>query len=127
MIFNFVYFDYCNTEILSFSAVEFIDLFTLVFAFGDPIWKKAGYELSIDWELSILPIQRKIEAENKMIEKGIRKITLLIIYEWSKRILMDYQHALGLPHIKSISLTVDCLTLQKKTSLNEDVILISSW
>ena len=99
----------------------------MVFAFGDPIWKKAGYELSIDWELSILPIQRKIEAENKMIEKGIRKITLLIIYEWSKRILMDYQHALGLPHIKSISLTVDCLTLQKKTSLNEDVILISSW
>ena len=74
MIFNFVYFDYCNTEILSFSAVEFIDLFTLVFAFGDPIWKKAGYELSIDWELSILPIQRKIEAENNF-KKGCQEYT----------------------------------------------------
>ena len=39
---------------------------------------------------------------------------------------MDCQHTLGLPYIKSISLTVNCLTLQKKVSLNEDVIMISS-
>ena len=61
-----------------------LNLLIFLLAFGDPIWKKAGYVLSVDWELSILPIQRnKLEAENKMIEKGIRKGTLLII-SWMK-------------------------------------------
>lgn len=35
-------------------------------------------KLSIDWELSILPVQRKLEAENKMTEKGIRENTNIV-------------------------------------------------
>lgn len=56
----------------------------LIFSLGFSLWgvlferRQVMNKLSIDWELSILPVQRKLEAENKMIEKGIGENTNIV-------------------------------------------------
>lgn len=49
LIFNFVYGDYWNTEILNFNASKLVNVFTLAFVYWGSVWKKAGYEQIAKW------------------------------------------------------------------------------
>lgn len=105
LLFNFVYSDYWNPEILNFNAAKLIDLFTLVCAFWVLfVRRQVMNKLPNDWKL----VPTKLGAKNNKKREG----TLI----WRKQDNIDQSptHTRVFKYIKSVLLTADCLTLQEK-------------